>query len=82
MQNYWNLYLACKQQQLYGAVNYRDFREFYVPFAQTVDQPVGHVNGKQPEFANVSHNLTKLVSMMSLPLYYMYLCLIVVYTGI
>ena len=27
MQNYWNLYLACKQQQLYGPVNYRDFRE-------------------------------------------------------
>ena len=27
MQNYWNLYLACKQQQLYGPVNYRDFWE-------------------------------------------------------
>ena len=27
MQNYWNLYLACKQQQLCGPVNYRDFRE-------------------------------------------------------
>ena len=27
MQNYWNLYLACKQQQLYGPVNYPDFRE-------------------------------------------------------
>ena len=27
MQNYWNLYVACKQQQLYGPVNYRDFRE-------------------------------------------------------
>ena len=27
MQNYWNLYLARKQQQLYGPVNYRDFRE-------------------------------------------------------
>ena len=27
MQNYWNLYLACKQQQLYGPVSYRDFRE-------------------------------------------------------
>ena len=27
MQNYWNLYLACKQQQPYGPVNYRDFRE-------------------------------------------------------
>ena len=27
MQNYWNLYLACKQQQLYGPVNYRHFRE-------------------------------------------------------
>ena len=27
MQNYWNFYLACKQQQLYGPVNYRDFRE-------------------------------------------------------
>ena len=27
MQNYWNLYLACKQQQLYGPVNYRGFRE-------------------------------------------------------
>ena len=27
MQNYWNLYLACKQQQLYGPVNCRDFWE-------------------------------------------------------
>ena len=27
MQKYCNLYLACKQQQLYGPVNYRDFRE-------------------------------------------------------
>ena len=27
MQNCWNLYLAGKQQQLYGPVNYRDFRE-------------------------------------------------------
>ena len=27
MQNYWNFYLACKQQQLYGPVNYQDFRE-------------------------------------------------------
>ena len=27
MQNYWNLYLACKQQQLYGPVNYSDLRE-------------------------------------------------------
>ena len=27
MQNYWNLRLACKQQQLYGPVNYRDFRD-------------------------------------------------------
>ena len=27
MQNHWNLYVACKQQQLYGSVNYRDFRE-------------------------------------------------------
>ena len=27
MQTYWKLYLACKQQQLYGPVNYRDFRE-------------------------------------------------------
>ena len=28
MQNYWNCYVARKQQQqLYGPVNYRDFRE-------------------------------------------------------
>ena len=27
MQNYLNLYLAWKQQQLYGSLNYRDFRE-------------------------------------------------------
>ena len=27
MQNSWNLYLACKQKQLYGPVNYRGFRE-------------------------------------------------------
>ena len=27
MQNYWNFYLSCKQQQLYGPVNNRDFRE-------------------------------------------------------
>ena len=27
MQNYRNLYLACKPKQLYGPVNYRDFRE-------------------------------------------------------
>ena len=27
MQKYWNLYVACKQQQLYGPVNYRGFRE-------------------------------------------------------
>ena len=28
MQNYWNRYVAHKQQQqLYGPVNYRDFRE-------------------------------------------------------
>ena len=27
MQNYWNLYLACKQQELYGPVNYRDFEK-------------------------------------------------------
>ena len=28
MQNYWNRYVARKQQQhLYGLVNYRDFRE-------------------------------------------------------
>ena len=27
MQNYWNLYLACKQQQLYGPVNFRGFPE-------------------------------------------------------
>ena len=27
MQNYWNCHLVCKQQQLYGPVNYRDFRE-------------------------------------------------------
>ena len=27
MQNYWNLYRASKQQQLYGPVNYRDFQE-------------------------------------------------------
>ena len=27
MQNYWKLYLVCEQQQLYGPVNYRDFRE-------------------------------------------------------
>ena len=27
MQNHWNLYLACRQQQLYGPVNYRDFWE-------------------------------------------------------
>ena len=27
MQNYWNLYLVCKQQQLYGPVNYRVFPE-------------------------------------------------------
>ena len=26
-QNYWNLWLACKPKQLYGPVNYRDFRE-------------------------------------------------------
>ena len=43
--------------------------EFCVPFAQTVDQPVGHVNGKQPEFANVSHNLTNLISVTSSPLF-------------
>ena len=43
--------------------------EFYVPFAQNVDQPVGHVNGRQPEYANVSHNLTKLVSVTSSPLF-------------
>ena len=27
MQNYWNFYLSCKQQHLYGPANYRDFRE-------------------------------------------------------
>ena len=27
MQNYWNLYLACKPKQLYVYVDYRDFRE-------------------------------------------------------
>ena len=27
MQNYWNLYVAGKQQQLYGPINYRDFRQ-------------------------------------------------------
>ena len=27
MQKYCNLYLACKQQQLYGPVNYPDFRQ-------------------------------------------------------
>ena len=27
MQNYWNLYLACRQHQVYAPVNYRDFRE-------------------------------------------------------
>ena len=27
MQNYWNVYLSCKQQQLYWPVNYQDFRE-------------------------------------------------------
>ena len=27
MKNYWNFYLSCKQQQLYGPVNYRDFQE-------------------------------------------------------
>ena len=27
MQNYWNLYLACKQQQPYWPVNYRGFRK-------------------------------------------------------
>ena len=27
MQKYCNLYLACKQQQLYGPVKYRGFRE-------------------------------------------------------
>ena len=27
MQNYWNFYLACKQLQLYGTVNFRAFRE-------------------------------------------------------
>ena len=28
MQNYWNRYVACKQQQqLYSPVNYRYFRE-------------------------------------------------------
>ena len=27
MQNYWNLDLQCKQKQLTGPVNYRDFRE-------------------------------------------------------
>ena len=27
MQKYWNFYLACKQQQFCGPVNYRDFRE-------------------------------------------------------
>ena len=43
--------------------------EFYVPFAQTVDQPVGHVNGRQPEYANLSHNLTNLVSVKSSPLF-------------
>ena len=26
-QNCWNLYLSCKPKQLYGPVNYRDFRE-------------------------------------------------------
>ena len=56
--------------------------EFYVPFAQTVDQPVGHVNGRQPEYTNLSYNLTKFASVTSLPLYCMYLWLIVVYTGI
>ena len=27
IQNCWNLYLACKQQQVYGPVNYQCFRE-------------------------------------------------------
>ena len=27
MQIYWNFSLACKQQQLYGPVNYQGFRE-------------------------------------------------------
>ena len=41
--------------------------EVYVPFAQTVDQLVGHVNGRQPEYAN--HNLTNLVSVTLSPLF-------------
>ena len=27
MPSYWNLDLACKQQQLLGPIDYRDFRE-------------------------------------------------------
>ena len=43
---------------------------------------LAHINGKKPEYANLSHNLTNLVSVTSLPVCCMYLCLIVVYTGI
>ena len=31
MQNYWNLYLAYKQRQLYKLVNYRDFQDHIPP---------------------------------------------------
>ena len=45
--------------------------EFYVPFAQTVDpsNQLAHINGKQPEYDNLSHNLTNLVSVTSSPLF-------------
>ena len=52
MQNYWNLYLACKQQQLYGPVNYRDFRETdpWTANAHPLRPPPNHtlLGGKSP----------------------------------
>ena len=43
--------------------------EFFVPFPQTLDQPFGHVNDRQAEYANLSHNLTNLISVTSSPLF-------------